>query len=119
MPGVPHLESMTYGLRPRPCPAMGRRPTDHWFRGGWAVALSASERQGLIERYALGPRRVREALSRVPDEARKWRPGPGKWSVHEVVVHCADAETNASVRLRYLLAAKDPLIVGYDQETWA
>ena len=83
------------------------------------MALSASERKGLIERYALGPRRVREALSRGPDEARKWRPGPGKWSVHEVVVHCADAETNASVRLRYLLAEKDPLIVGYDQETWA
>ena len=24
----------------------------------------------------------------------KWRPGKGKWSVHEVVCHCADSETN-------------------------
>jgi hypothetical protein len=83
------------------------------------MALTASERERLIEQYAKGPGRVREALARVPGEAQKWRPGPGKWSVHEVVVHCADAETNAAMRLRYLLAEKDPLIVGYDQEEWA
>jgi hypothetical protein len=83
------------------------------------VALSTEEREKLIERYARGPERIRAALSRVPDKARQWRPGPGKWSVHEVVVHCADSETNAALRLRYLLAEKDALIVGYDQEEWA
>jgi uncharacterized damage-inducible protein DinB len=83
------------------------------------MAMSGKEREALIEQYAQGPKRVREALAKVPEEARKWRPGPGKWSVHEVVVHCADAETNAAMRLRYLLAEKDPLIVGYDQAEWA
>jgi uncharacterized damage-inducible protein DinB len=83
------------------------------------MAMSGKEREALIEQYAQGPKRVREALAKVPQEARKWRPGPGKWSVHEVVVHCADAETNAAMRLRYLLAEKDPLIVGYDQAEWA
>lgn len=83
------------------------------------MALSRSERERLIEQYARGAERLRAALARVPDEARKWRPGPGKWSVHEVVVHCADSETNATLRLRYLLAEKDPVIVGYDQEEWA
>jgi len=76
-------------------------------------------RQELIERYARGPELLRAALARVPEEARKWRPGPGRWSAHEVVVHCADSETNASLRIRYLVAEKDPLIVGYDQEEWA
>jgi hypothetical protein len=83
------------------------------------MAMSRAEREALIEQYAQGPQRVREALAKVPEEARKWRPGPGKWSAHEVVVHCADAETNAALRLRYLLAEKDPLIVGYDQAEWA
>ena len=83
------------------------------------MAMSREEREALVEQYAQGPKRVREAFAKVPEEARKWRPAPGKWSAHEVVVHCADAETNAAMRLRYLLAEKDPLIVGYDQEAWA
>ena len=51
--------------------------------------------------------------------ARKWRPAPGRWTVHEVVCHCADSETNAALRIRYLVVEKDPLIVGYDQAHWA
>ena len=30
-----------------------------------------------------------------------------------------DSETNSVARLRYLLAEKEPLIVGYDQDEWA
>jgi len=83
------------------------------------MALSPREREELIERYAQGPEELRKALARVPKEARQWRPAPGKWSAHEVVVHCADSETNAALRLRYLLAEPEPLIVGYDQDAWA
>ena len=83
------------------------------------MGLSQAEREKLIEQYARGPARVKEALARVPKEALQWRPAEGKWSVHEVVVHCADSETNASLRIRYLIAEKEPLIVGYDQEAWA
>jgi hypothetical protein len=83
------------------------------------MPMSTDERESLIRRYAEGPARLRAAFERVPPEARQWRPGQGKWSAHEVVVHCADSETNASLRIRYLAAEKDPLIVGYDQEQWA
>jgi len=62
---------------------------------------------------------LRAAWAKVPAAARAWRPGPEKWSAHEVVVHCADSETNAHMRLRYMLAEKDPVIVGYDQDVWA
>jgi len=34
-------------------------------------------------------------------------------------VHCADAETNAAARLRYVLAETQPVIQGYDQDRWA
>jgi hypothetical protein len=83
------------------------------------MALTPQEREALIEQYARGPEEVRQALGRVPKEALQWRLAPGKWSVHEVVVHCADSETNAALRIRYLLAEKEPLIVGYDQDAWA
>ena len=83
------------------------------------MPMSRDERKTLVEQYARGPQRVREALARVPQEALQWRPAPGKWSVHEVVVHCADSETNAALRIRYLLAEAEPLVVGYDQDAWA
>jgi hypothetical protein len=83
------------------------------------MMLDASERAALVERYARGPERLKAAFAMVPEEARKWRPGPGRWSAHEVVCHCADSEANAALRIRYLLAEKDPLIVGYDQDEWA
>src|SRR5712692_10779026 len=81
--------------------------------------MNRAEREELIRRYAEGPAKLRAAFDKVPSEARQWRPAPGKWSAHEVVVHCADSETNASLRIRYLAAEKEPLIVGYDQEHWA
>lgn len=83
------------------------------------MPLAAGEREDLIQRYAAGPAKLRAALSRVPAEALQWRPGPAQWSAHEVIVHCADSETNAYLRIRYLAAEKEPLIVGYDQEEWA
>lgn len=83
------------------------------------MPFTAAERQELIRRYEQGPARLKAALAKVPAEAMKWRPGDGKWSVHEVVCHLADSESNASLRIRYLAAEEKPLIVGYDQERWA
>ena len=82
-------------------------------------SLNPAEREDRIDRYARGAARLKAALGRVPEEARKWRPGPGKWSAHEVVVHCADSETNAAARIRYVVAEKDPHVVGYDEAEWA
>ncbi len=81
--------------------------------------MTANERQRLIERYERGPKLIKEALAKVPAEALMWRPAPGKWSVHEVVCHCADSETTASVRIRFLIGEDNPTIVGYDQDRWA
>ena len=81
--------------------------------------MTPAERDAMIARYAEGPALLRQALSEVPPAAMKWRPGPGKWSAHEVIIHCADSETNSHMRIRYLVAEPEPLIVGYDQDAWA
>jgi len=81
--------------------------------------VTPDERSVLIRQYADGPAVLRAALSRVPDQAMKWRPAPGKWSVHEIVCHCADSELNGAMRLRYLAVEPLPRIVAYDQDAWA
>ena len=83
------------------------------------MSFTKAERTALIERYARGPALLQAALAKVPREALQWRPAPKRWSAHEIVVHCADAETNAHGRLRYLLAEQQPVIQGYDQDRWA
>src|SRR2546428_6289546 len=81
--------------------------------------LTGEERDRRIEQYASAPQRLSEALSNVPPRAMKWRPEPGEFSVHEIVCHCADSETNAYSRTRYLLTEEKPVIVGYDPDVWA
>lgn len=83
------------------------------------LTLTHAEREQLIERYAEGPTRLRAVLARVPAEVMQWRPAPGKWSPHEVACHCADSETCSAVRIRYVLAERQPRVDGYDQDEWA
>jgi DinB family protein len=83
------------------------------------MTLTATERAALIERYARGPAVLKAALKKVPARAMQWRPGPGKWSAHEIIVHCADSETNSHARIRQLLADERPVIQAYDQDRWA
>ncbi len=83
------------------------------------MTLTAEQREALFQRYESGPVLLRDAFARVPREAWKWRPAPEKWSVHEIVCHCADSETNAAMRIRYLVAEEKPLVLGYDQARWA
>lgn len=81
--------------------------------------MDSTERERLIDAFEQGPAVLRAALSHVPAEAMRWRPSPADWSVHEIIVHCADSETNGAGRIRTVVVEPDPLIVGYDQERWA
>ncbi len=81
--------------------------------------MTPAERDDCIRRYEAGAGLLTAALATVPPEALQWRPAPGKWSAHEVIVHCADSETNSHMRIRYLIGESGPTIVGYDQDRWA
>ena len=83
------------------------------------MTLTPAERSAFLDRYEAGPALLRQAWDELPVEARQWRPGPGKWSAHEVVVHCADSEAYAHTRIRLVLAEPEPLIAGYDESVWA
>jgi DinB family protein len=81
--------------------------------------MREDERAELIRQYEDGVPAFKRALAAVPAAALKWRPAAGAWSVHEIVCHCADSETNSASRLRYLTGEHDLSLDNYDQDRWA
>lgn len=47
------------------------------------------------------------------------RPGPGKWSIAEILAHLADAELVIGYRTRLILASNGTPIQAFDQDAWA
>jgi len=81
--------------------------------------VDSAQRDVLIQTYADGAAKLRAAVDEAAEAMRKWRPEAGEFSVHEVVVHCADSETNSHGRIRYLVAEDNATIFGYDPDVWA
>lgn len=83
------------------------------------MPLTRAERDAFLMRYEAGPALLRAAWNSVPAAARQFRPAPGQWSAHEVVVHCADSEAYGHTRIRLVLFEAQPLVVAYDENEWA
>ena len=49
----------------------------------------------------------------------KWKPGPGKWSIAEILAHLADAEIVGSWRMRLIIGASGTAVQPFDQDAWA
>lgn len=81
--------------------------------------MLADERKKLIDQYRAGYAAVSEALLKITPGELEFKPGPGKWSVRDIIHHLADSEMTAAVRLRFLLAQDRPTIQGYDQDEFA
>ena len=81
--------------------------------------MDDKKRRELIDKYKAGYRLVAEIVARASDQELDRHPAPGKWSAREIVHHLADSEMTAAIRLRLLIAADRPAIVGYDQEEFA
>ena len=72
----------------------------------------------LVQAYAEGPRLLESALSGIPEDEMRFKPGPEHWSIHENVVHVADTDLVAAVRMRFVVAQPGAPLVGFDQERW-
>lgn len=81
--------------------------------------MDQQEREKLIAQYRDGYAAITEALMKITPEELDGRPGPGRWTVREIVHHLADSEMTAAIRLRRLLAEERPEIKGYDQDEFA
>ncbi|HMZ43513.1 MAG TPA: DinB family protein [Anaerolineales bacterium] len=81
--------------------------------------MNQQERNEKIELYGRGYELLKAALAEVPAEAMQFKPDPKEWSVHEIIVHIADSESNAALRARKLIVEPGGTIMGYDQDLWA
>ncbi len=81
--------------------------------------MNAEERKTKIKRYGNGFDLLRETLSEIPRKAWKFKPSPSDWSIHEVIIHLADSEAMAAMRVRTLAAEPGKTIMAYDQDKWA
>jgi len=81
--------------------------------------MDTKERNEKIELYGRGFSLLKAALAEVPQEAMKFKPAPTEWSVHEIIIHIADSESNAALRARKLIVEPGGTLMGYDQDVWA
>jgi len=81
--------------------------------------MDKQEREAKIELYGRGYDLLTAVLAEVPHEARLFKPEPKEWSVHEVIIHLADSESNAALRARKLIVEPGGTLMGYDQALWA
>jgi len=81
--------------------------------------MDKNERNEKIELYGRGYDLLKATLSEVPQEAMKFKPVPTEWSVHEIIIHIADSESNAALRARKLIVEPGSTLMGYDQDAWA
>ena len=80
--------------------------------------MNKQERNEKIELYGKGYDLLIETLKDIPHEIWKFKPAPQEWSVHEVLVHLADSESNAALRARKLIVEPGGTLMGYDQDKW-
>ena len=81
--------------------------------------MNKQERDSKIELYGRGYDLLIAALAEAPPEAWLFKPEPKEWSVHEVIIHLADSESNAALRARKLIVEPGGALMGYDQALWA
>jgi uncharacterized damage-inducible protein DinB len=81
--------------------------------------MTPESRAELLLAYARGPRLLREALAAYPPEALDFKPGEGKWSIRQIVLHLAESELQGYLRGRTIIAEPGNPVLAYDQDRWA
>ena len=80
---------------------------------------SAMSHSDLVEHYALGALRVREAVAGMSPEQIVASPIPGRWSTLEVVSHLADFEIIGVDRITAVIAEDSPTLPGRCEQRYA
>ncbi len=81
--------------------------------------MSRSEAtEALIGRYSAGAEILLYATQQLTRDQEQARPGPGSWSIAELVVHLLDADLVYAERMKRLMAEANPTLLAFDQVHW-
>ena len=72
----------------------------------------------LIEKYAAGAALPAYAVFGLSPEQEQARPGPGGWSIAELVVHLLDADLVYAERIKRVIAEDEPALLNMDETAW-
>ena len=81
--------------------------------------MNAEERAQKIELYGKGYDLLMDTLKDAPRDAWHFKPEPGEWSIHEIIVHLADSEAIAAQQARMMVAEPGKAVMAYDPDAWA
>lgn len=74
--------------------------------------------RSLIDRYEQGGEKLRRAVAGLTREQLTARPGPGAWSVQEVVIHLADSDAISIDRMKRILTEDNPPLLYADETAY-
>ena len=77
------------------------------------------EQSATLARFENGIDVMLSALAGTPEEVLDRAPAPGKWNIRQIVVHVADDDVVAAMRIRQIAAEPGALMIGFDQDRWA
>jgi len=72
----------------------------------------------LIEEYAACGPRLRQAVTGLTRDELTARPGPGKWSILELVLHLTDSDCIAIDRMKRMLTEDNPPLLYADETAY-
>jgi hypothetical protein len=71
-----------------------------------------------IDQYAAGGNQLRPAIAGLTRDDLLARPGPGAWSIHELVIHVVDSDFVGIDRMKRVIAESNPPLIGFDENLW-
>ena len=81
--------------------------------------LDHSRGKDAVRLQQTAPRKLAALTKGLSKKQLARRPGPGKWSIAEILAHLADAELVIGYRMRLILASNGTPIQAFDQDAWA
>ncbi len=72
----------------------------------------------LIDRYAMGSELLVYATQQLTTEQERARPGPGSWSIAELVGHLLDSDLVYADRIKRVIAEENPTLQAFDENAW-
>lgn len=71
-----------------------------------------------IERFAAGGQQLRAAVAGLTPQDTLARPGPGTWSIQELVIHLADSDAIVIDRMKRILTEDNPPLLCADETAY-
>jgi uncharacterized damage-inducible protein DinB len=72
----------------------------------------------VIESYTAGGGTLRQVVEGLSHDDLIARPGPGNWSIQEVIIHMADSDAVAVDRMKRILSEDNPPILYFDESSY-